>query len=136
MGMEALRCRSPQMVERELLMFMIAHNCLRALMAEASATHHVPRQRISFKGTMDTVRCFHPAMIRASSQRTLKRLRTRLLEILALDGLPHRPGRSEPRAVKKRPKPYPLLTRSRKSFKEVPHRGNPRPCKRPQVILT
>ncbi len=136
LGMESLRCRSPEMIERELRMFLIAHNCLRALMAEAAVTHQIPRQRISFQGTMDTIRSFYPVMLRARSQRRLHRLRGRLLEILAADCLPFRPGRSEPRALKKRPKPYTLLTRPRHSFNELPHKGNPRPCKRPQVILT
>jgi len=136
MGMEALRCRSPQMIEKELRVFLIAYNCLRALMAEAASKHNVVCRLISFKGTIDTIRSFYPAMLRAGSHRTLNRLHKRLLEILAADLLPLRPGRSEPRAVKKRPKPYPLLTKPRQQFKEVPHRGKPKPCKRPQIILT
>jgi hypothetical protein len=135
LGMESLRCRTPEMIEKEILTFLIAHNFLRALMAEAATTHQVPRQRISFKGTLDTIRSFHPAMLRASSKRIRNRLRCRLLAILAADQLPLRPGRSEPRAVKKRPKPYPLLTKPRRIFKELPHKGKTR-NKRPQVILT
>ncbi len=95
-----------------------------------------PRLRISFKGTVDTVRSFHPAMLRARSARTLNRLRARLLSILVADALPLRPGRREPRAVKTRPKPYPLLTKPRRRFKEVPHKGATKPTKRPQIILT
>ena len=136
LGMESLRCLSPQMIEREIRMFLIAHNCLRTLMAEAATAHGVPRERISFKGTMDTLRSFHPLMLHARSKRALNRLRSRCLEILAADLLPVRPGRSEPRAVKKRPKPYPFLTKHRRVFREVPHRGNPPACKRPQIILT
>ena len=136
LGMESLRCLSPQMIEKEIRMFLIAHNCLRALMAETATTHDVPRERISFKGTMDALRSFHPVMLRANSKRTRNRLRSRFLEILAADSLPVRPGRSEPRAVKKRPKPYPFLTKNRHIFHELPHRGNPQACKRPQVILT
>ena len=79
MGMESLRCRTPDMIEKEILTFLIAHNFLRALMAEAAATHQVPCQIISFKGTIDTIRSFHPAMLRADSKRTLHRLRSRLL---------------------------------------------------------
>lgn len=134
--MEALRCLSPPMIEKELRMALIAYNCLRALMAQASTAHLIARQRISFKGTLDTIRSFHPAMLRAKSKRTLNRLHNRLLEILAADALPLRPGRSEPRAVKTRPKPYALLTKPRHQFKELPHKGKPKPCKRPQVILT
>ena len=136
LGMESLRCRSPRMIEKEIRMHLIAHNCLRALMAEAAVVHGVPRERISFKGTMDTLRSFHSVLLRATSNRRFKHLRSRLLEILANDRLPLRPGRSEPRAVKKRPKPYPFLTKHRHVFRELPHRGNPTASKRPQVILT
>jgi hypothetical protein len=46
-----------------------------------------------------------------------------LLEIIAQDQVPDRPGRREPRAVKRRPKPYPLLNRPRRLFQEIPHRN-------------
>ena len=136
MGMEALHCLSPQMIEKELRMFLIAYNCVRALMVEAATKHGLRPQRISFKGTVDTIRSFFPALLRAGSKRARNRLHSRLLEILAADELPFRPGRVEPRAVKRRPKPYPLLTAPRRLYKELPHKGNPRPHKRPQVILT
>lgn len=135
MGMEVLRCQTPAMIEKEILIFLIAYNFLRTLMAEAAAIHQVPRQRISFKGTIDTIRSFYPAMLRAGATKKRGRLRDRLLAILTDDLLPLRPGRSEPRAVKKRPKHYPLLTKPRRIFKEIPHKG--KTCnKRPQVILT
>lgn len=136
LGMEKLNCRSPHMIEKELRMFLIAHNCLRALMAQAASSSNTPCRRISFKGTMDTIRSFHPAMLRASSKRALNRLHKRLLEVLADDCLPLRPDRKEPRAVKKRPKPYPRLTKPRHQFKEVPHRSKPIASIRPQTILT
>jgi len=135
MGMESLRCRTPDMVEKELRVFLIAYNCVRALMAEAAVTHALPRQRISFKGTIDALRSFTPLMLRATSKPSRTRLHSRLLEILAADALPVRPGRCEPRAVKKRPKNYPLLTKHRRIFKELTHKGKTA-NKRPQVILT
>jgi len=45
-----------------------------------------------------------------------------LFAILATDLVPERPGRREPRAVKRRPKPYPVLTRPRHQFREIEHR--------------
>ena len=44
LGMESLRCRTPEMIEKEILTFLIAHNFLRALMAEGATTHQVPRR--------------------------------------------------------------------------------------------
>jgi len=135
MAMESFHCLTPDMIEKELRVFLIAYNCVRALMAEAALTHELPRQRISFKGAVDSLRSFTPIMLRTNSKPSRARLHSRLLEILAADALPVRPGRSEPRAVKKRPKPYPLLTKPRHIFKELPHKGKTAPI-RPQVILT
>ncbi len=135
MGMECLRCRTPDMIEKELRVFLIAYNCVRALMAEAAIMHALPRQRISFKGAVDSLRSFTPVMLRTPSKRSRARFHIRLLDILAADTLPVRPGRSEPRAVKMRPKHYPLLTKPRRVFKALPHNGK-KLAKRPQVILT
>jgi len=126
MGMEELRCRSPAMVHKELLAFLIAHNFMRCLIAQAATAHQVCRTRISFKGAVDAARSFHQAMRLARSQRHARRLYHRLLEILARDLVPLRPGRYEPRAVKRRPKPYQRLMKSRHFFHEVPHRGKRR----------
>ena len=123
MGMEVLRCKSPRMVHKELEMFFIAYNLIRCLMAEASQRHEVGMGWLSFKGTVDSVRQFAAAIAQARSRKTQKRLLEKLLEVIARDRLPERFGRSEPRAVKRRPKPYPLLNRPRHSFKEVPHRN-------------
>lgn len=133
--MEMLRCQTPAMIEKEIRMGLIAYNCLRALMAEAAVQHDIPRQRISFKGAVDAIRSFHPEMLRAPSRRESRRLYDRLLHILAEDALPLRPNRHEPRAVKRRPKPYPLLTKHRRRFKPLPHKGQPK-RHRPHVRLT
>lgn len=105
MGMEELRCRTPAMVHKELLAFLVAHNLMRCLIAQAASAHQVPRARISFKGALDSARSFHQAIRLTRSRRHAQRLYRRLLQILALDLVPLRPGRVEPRAVKRRPKP-------------------------------
>lgn len=123
MGMEMLRCRSPAMVHKELLAFLIAHNFIRCLIAQAATAHHVCRSRISFKGSIDAARSFHQAIRLARSSREAQRLRQRLLHILAHDLIPSRPGRYEPRALKRRPKTYSFLTKPRHIYREIPHRG-------------
>jgi len=124
MGMEDLRCKSPAMLQKELLAFLVAHNFMRCLIVEAATTYAVPRTRISFKGAVDAARSFYQAMRLAGSRRNMRRLYCRLLEVLACDLVPLRPGRAEPRAVKRRPKPYQRLTKPRRIFKELAHRGN------------
>jgi hypothetical protein len=135
MGMEALRCKSPGMVHKELEMFFIAYNLIRCLMVEAAVTGNVPVDRLSFKGTVDSTRQFSMAIAQASSRKKQNQLRAQLLEVIAQDQLPDRPGRREPRAVKRRPKPFPLLNRPRHEFEDIPHRnrywkGKPRKIRR------
>jgi hypothetical protein len=135
MGMEVLRCKTPAMVHKELEMFLIAYNLIRCLMSEASLRYDVAMGSLSFKGTVDAVRQFAGALAQTRSRKKQKQLMDKLLEVIADDRLPERSGRHEPRAVKRRPKPYPLLNRPRKQFKEIPHRNrywknHPRKIKR------
>lgn len=123
LGMEVLRCKSPGMVHKELEMFFIAYNLLRCLMVEAGSLGDIPVDWLSFKGTVDSVRQFSIAIAQATSRKKQKQLIARLLEVIARDSLPDRPGRREPRAIKRRPKPYPLLNRPRHQFREIPHRN-------------
>ena len=123
MGMEVLRCKTPAMVHKELEMFLIAYNLIRCLMAQASLRFQVGVSGLSFKGTVDSVRQFAAVIAQARSRKTQTRLFEKLLEVIARDLLPERFGRSEPRAVKRRPKPFPLLNRPRSTFKQIPHRN-------------
>lgn len=111
------------MVEREFLMHLIAYNLIRTVMWEAARRHAAPLDRISFKGAVDSVRQYSIALSRARTQKKAAALVRDLLATLAQDLVPHRPGRREPRALKRRPKPYSLLTKHRHVFKEIPHRG-------------
>ncbi|MEI7728904.1 MAG: IS4 family transposase [Verrucomicrobiota bacterium] len=123
MGMEQLRCQTPAMVEKELLAYLLAYNLVRCLMAEAVAAHQGELERVSFKGTVDALRRYGAAMAQARSQKMRAALWADLLLNLVRDQLPDRPHRQEPRAVKRRPKPYPLLTRPRHQYKEGLHRN-------------
>ncbi len=62
-------------------------------------------------------------MAQAKTAKKRRQLWAALLRALAEDLVPERPGRREPRAVKHRPKPYPLLTHPHHTFHE-----NGRPC--------
>jgi hypothetical protein len=123
MGMEVLRCKSPQMVHKELEMFFIAYNLIRCLMVQSGAVNHVALERMSFKGTVDSVRQFSLAIAQARSKRKQNQLLVQLLEVIAHDQVPDRPDRREPRAVKRRPKPFQRLNRPRRLMKEIPHRS-------------
>lgn len=131
MQMEELRCHTPAMVHKESLDFLIAHNLLRTVMAEAASVHCVRLERISFKGTVDAARQFGIARAQARNNQQRLRLDEELLKVLAEDLVPDRPGRREPRAVKRRPKPFPLLTSPRHQYKELKHRSRYTASKNP-----
>lgn len=123
MGLEVLRCQSPEMIHKELEMFFIAYNLIRCLMIQASQQHALEVQRLSFKGTVDGVRQFSLAIAQARSAKKQKDLLDKLLETIAADLVPERPGRREPRAVKRRPNPCAWLTQPRHKFKDAQHRN-------------
>ena len=123
MGMEVLRCKSPGMVHKELEMFFIAYNLIRCLIVQAGADNDVELDRMSFKGTVDSVRQFSLAIAQARSKKKQRQLILELLGVIARDQVPERLGRREPRAVKRRPKAFPLLNKPRDKFKEIFHRN-------------
>jgi hypothetical protein len=122
MGMELLRCQTPDMAEKELLAYLVAYNLIRCLMAQAVAQAGVQMDRLSFKGTVDAVRQYTPGIHKARSKAQRQSLCHELLQTLIRDLVPLRPHRHEPRAVKRRPKAYQLLNKPRHLFQEVPHR--------------
>lgn len=123
MGMERLRCKSPAMAQKELLTYLIAHNLVRCVMAEALARYGGQLERLSFKGSLDALRQYSAAIAQAPNQKLRRQLWEDLLLNLARDLVPWRPNRLEPRAVKHRPKAYPLLNKPRRQFVEISHRS-------------
>ena len=121
LGLDVLRCQSPELIEKEIWMQAIAYNLVRALMIEAAWTHDVGLERLSFKGTVDTLRQWTPLM--APTMFAFKHARQELLRIIAADQVPNRPNRSEPRARKRRPKPYQMLTKPRSQMTVSPSRN-------------
>ena len=123
MGMEELRCKTPEMAEKELLAYLVTHNLVRCVIAEAVARYQVDRERVSFKGSVDALRQYSDAIGKARNQAMRQQLWEDLLLNLARDVVRLRPNRREPRAVKRRPKPYPLLNQPRRQFVEISHRS-------------
>lgn len=123
-GMDILRCKTPDMVRKEIVMHLIAYNCIRYLMIEAAQQANEQVRRISFKGSVQALRQWEPHLNQTKiSHREQRRLIQLLYESIADYIVPERSGRSEPRAVKRRPKPYQLLTAPRHEMKVALHRG-------------
>lgn len=123
--MESFTCQTPKMVHKELLVFLTAHNFLRWIMAQAAQGSGTDLQRISFKGSWDGFRQFNQALAQIgngkNSAKRRKQLWATFLETLRRDLVPQRPGRREPRAVKRKQK-YDCLNKPRHLWKDRPGR--------------
>lgn len=117
LGMDILRGKSPQLVRKEIYVFLLAYNLLRSLMWSSGITCGVPPLRLSLQGTRHHLAHFMTALLAADSTQCYQIYRT-LLKIIAHKSVPARPGRSEPRVRKRRPKAYPLMTKSRRELRE------------------
>ena len=112
MQMEILRCKSPEMIRKEIAAHLLAYNLVRTVMAQAACLAHLLPRQLSFKATLQVLNAFEENLRFCPRAR----LTTRHAIVLASIGqviLPVRPDRVEPRAVKRRPKPHKLLTEPR-----------------------
>jgi hypothetical protein len=121
--MDHLSCKTPDNLDREIRFHFLMHNLVRRLMLEAARRHQVPLERVSFAGSLAAAKRFSEALLQTKSQTCRRQLETELFRVLAHDLVPDRPGRREPRAVKRRPKPYPRLMCHRHKFQEISHQN-------------
>jgi Transposase DDE domain len=110
--MDVLRCKTPEMVEKEIWMHLLAYNLIRGVMARAGEAHGVRPRQISFKGALQTMTAFQDTL-RCADPRTRRVLVGAMLEAIASHRVADRFGRVEPRANKRRPKPQRYLTEPR-----------------------
>ncbi len=109
LGMAVLSCKTPQMCEKELWVYLLAYNLIRLLMAEAALRAGVLPRQLSFKHTLQMwVAWSRRQFLSGAGEDTAT-----LFVLIAQIRVANRPGRIEPRAVKRRPKPYPRLVRPR-----------------------
>lgn len=112
MQMDVLRCKTPAMIDKEIAAHLLAYNLVRSVMAQAAALTTVLPRQLSFKGALQQLRAFE-RMIRHGKHGFMDQVHDGLLRGIAQLKLLHRPGRMEPRAVKRRGKNLPFLTQPR-----------------------
>ncbi len=100
MAMDVLRCKTPSMVEKELWVHLLAYNLIRLMMAQAAAESGLHPRQLSFKHTVQlwTQWLAHCAGIGIDPREA------GLFRLIAQRQVGQRPGRTEPRACKRRPK--------------------------------
>jgi len=107
MGLEMLKCKTPDGCRKELWMGLLAYNLIRAVMAHAALERKVRLSKISFAGAVQRLRAFASGSLVRDDPIGAYDL---LIQHLVDDLLPYRPNRIEPRKRKRRPKNYGLLT--------------------------
>jgi len=119
MQMDILRCKTPDMVHKEIWTHLLAYNLLRTVMAVAANENDIDPRKISFKGAKQALTAFAPK-IEAARPEDRAPLIDAMLMTIAYHRVGDRPGRWEPRARKRRPKPAAPLTQPRETAK-LPH---------------
>lgn len=116
LNVDHFRCKSPEMVEREFWTTMLAYNLIRKTMCEAATFGGVLPRRLSF-----TRCCAHLLELRLWQTEIASGVMI-LLKYLADLSIPDRPGRFEPRVLKRRRHRYPLMKIPRKKLKQLQSR--------------
>lgn len=112
LGMEELRCHTPEMVQKEIWVHVLAYNLTRKIMCQAAALHGLKPWQISFTGTTQTLDAYRQTLSTAAPP-AAREVGQQLLEGLKSPLVGNRPDRVEPRQVKRRPKQYGRLTKPR-----------------------
>jgi hypothetical protein len=112
LGMDILSCQSPEMVRKEIYVYLLAYNLLRSIMYDAGNTFDRQPIRLSLQATRQHLRNFHSKWFNKPRKRVKKIYRT-MLEKVADSYEKRRVGRVEPRVRKRRPKAYPLMQEPR-----------------------
>jgi hypothetical protein len=119
MQMDILRCKSPELVRKEIWTHVLAYNLIRTIIAQAAFKHDVQPRTLSFKGAMQTLEAFQPLIDYQGQRGSVFRLNLyqHILDAIATHRVADRPGRFEPRKKKRRPKKYDRLMKPRNEVK-------------------
>jgi Transposase DDE domain len=122
MQMEFLRCKTPEMVHKEIWAHLLAYNLLRTAMAVAAGENGIEPRQVSFKGAKQAVTAFAPK-IEAARPKDRPALIDAMLAVIAYHRVGNRPGRWEPRATKRRPRHGARLNQTRAEAKLAHNRA-------------
>jgi Transposase DDE domain len=115
--MDILRCKTPDMVRKEVWAHLLVYNLIRTAMAEAAREAEVCPRALSFAGARQTLEAFRETLARATAK-ALPGVVQAVLEAIASHRVGNRPDRYEPRVRKRRPKQYPLMREPREQARE------------------
>lgn len=118
MQMDVLRCKSPDMVRKEVAAHLLAYNLIRVATGEAARPEGLDLRQLSFAAARRAAAMYQSNVRHDASAKNCAAARFILLQQITYWRIPDRPGRIEPRAIKRRPKPRTLLTESRQRARD------------------
>ena len=123
--MDILRCKTPELVRKEIWTHILAYNLIRTVMAQAASRHDLEPREISFKGTVQTLEAFQPLIDFQGHKGAAFRqqLYEQMLDTVATHRVADRPDRFEPRKRKRNPKKAEMMTRPRWELKRLMRKG-------------
>lgn len=123
MGMDHLACRSPAMIDREFLFLTISYNLVRWLIHEDAVTHDRQISSYSFSNSLAHVSIWAVKLSQDMSMSECARWHQDFRDTFGDFRHTQRLGRSEPRALKRRPKSFKLMNRPRREMIVEAHRN-------------
>ena len=112
LGLDHVRCKTPEMVRRELWVTLLAYNLIRKVIATSAAVHGKLPRRLGFTGACQTILSSW-MLLSTGSCSDSRALHTMMVKHIAANEVADRPGRIEPRVLKRRRHRYPLMQRPR-----------------------
>lgn len=130
LAMESLNVKSPEMARKTLAMALLGFNLIKAASQLSAKLTATPLKLISFKGALDTLKSMAAVFMGHAGRglRKLRELHRKTAELISTKLLDIRPLRWEPRMKKKRPKPFPLLIKPRRQYKNQRSSGAANPA--------
>lgn len=116
--LDVLRCKTPELVRKEIWTHVLAYNLIRTIIAQSATKHAISPRSISFKATMQILEAFQPLIATTKrSQQCRNALYEQVLDSIALHPIADRPNRFEPRLRKRRFKKYDYMMKPRNETK-------------------
>ena len=112
LGMDVLRCQSPEMVRREIWTCLLAYNLIRQTMLQAAQASGLSPRQLSFTAALQKIAAGWIAVLLLDEAGISLLIDVHLSDMVGHQ-VGHRPDRVEPRAIKRRPKSHKLLTKTR-----------------------
>jgi hypothetical protein len=123
---DVLRCKTPELVRKELWTHILAYKLIRTIMAQAATKQGIEPRSISFKGAIQTLEAFQPVIAlqgEHASAASRMDVYQQVLDAIATHRVADRPDRFEPRLRKRRPKHYGFLRKPRRETKRKMRKG-------------